>query len=232
MSEAPVRPFKFVCAPRPAPARSYCRAQVRRRLASAAFAAVLLAGLLPGPAGAAQATSPGLATHATPAQVTSPGSWDNFNRSAANPYWGTASSGFGWATDNVGGQCSGYTSTVDGQEGVMTAPATGGYCAIWGSLMQTDYPGAGGAGPWKAGSWDFTAKVKTSALDTSGVRFGVEQNWVNYPWTTLGLGFSSTQGYVSIDGTATAPFSWQANTWYWVEWTQVWGTRSAPASGQ
>ncbi|HEX5824722.1 MAG TPA: RHS repeat-associated core domain-containing protein [Candidatus Limnocylindrales bacterium] len=150
--------------------------------------------------------------------------YDNFNRVSANPFWGFASSGFSWQTDNVSGQCTGYTSSVDGQQGIVTGAATGAGCAIWGSLLHVNYPGPGGAGPWKAPSWTFTAKVRVAAVNGTRIRFAMHRNFANYPFISLGLAFDPTAGGVDL-GFTTIPFAWQANTWYTVKWVQAWGNQ-------
>lgn len=159
-------------------------------------------------------------------QATLAGTYDNFNRVFANPYWGSSSSGFSWGTDNVNNQCTGYTSSVDGQNGIMTGSA-GANCAIWGSLIQTHHPGVGAYAVWKEPSWTFTAEFKISAVDNSRIRFGFIENWTAAVPKYVSMQMS-TAGSVGMyaeatGGSGSAPFSFQAGTWYTLKWVQAWG---------
>ncbi|MDQ3690829.1 MAG: DUF6531 domain-containing protein, partial [Chloroflexota bacterium] len=154
--------------------------------------------------------------------------YDNFNRTSVNPYWGFSSSGFSWGTNNVSNQCTGYTSSVDGQLGVMTG-AAGASCAIWGSLLQTHRPGVGNPAVWKGPSWSFTAEFKISAADNSRIRFGFLENFTarfpKYIAMTM-----SPAGTVSMladapGGFSSTPFSFASNTWYSLKWVQAWGNQ-------
>ncbi len=98
--------------------------------------------------------------------LTGSGAYDNFNRTVSNPFWGTASSGFGWQTDN-NGLCSGYMSGVDGQVGVLTGSA-GAICSIWTSLTQLHHPGVGNPAAWKASNWSFTGEFRVNNADNTG----------------------------------------------------------------
>ncbi len=161
------------------------------------------------------------------AAITTPGTFDNFNRTVANPYWGFGSSGFSWGTDNVSGQCHGYTSYVNGQQGVLTGSAGAG-CAVWGYLLQSDFPGVGAPAPWKAPSWTFTGTFRVSDLAGSTIIFGFAQQVSNGPFESVDLQISATAGSVGtgVFGCPSVGYVWQANTTYSFKWVEAWGNQS------
>jgi RHS repeat-associated protein len=165
---------------------------------------------------------------AAQSESTQSASYDTFSRVVANPFWGTSSSGFSWQTNNHSGQCSGYTSSVDGANGVMTGSA-GATCAIWGSLLQTHHPGVGNPAVWKGASWTFSAEFKSSAVDGSRVQFGFLENFTGEFPKLVSLRMSATGSVGMIarapGASSSAPFAFQANTWYAVKWVQAWGNQ-------
>ena len=158
--------------------------------------------------------------------LSGPGTYDNFNRTVSNPFWGTSSSGFGWQTDNTNGTCSGYSASVDGQVGILTGSA-GAICFIWTSLTQFHHPGVGNPAAWKAANWSFTGEFKVNNADNTQIQFGFVENVSAVVRKNIRMTMSPT-GSVGMAAQApgasgSAAFSFSANTWYAFKWVNVWG---------
>lgn len=154
------------------------------------------------------------------------GTYDNFNRTVSNPFWGTASSGFGWQTDNTGGTCSGYTASVDGQVGILTGSA-GAICSIWTSLTQLHHPGVGNPAAWKASNWSFTGEFKVNNADNTQIQFGFVENVSAVVRKNIRMSMSPTGSVAmaaqALGASGSAPFAFTSNTWYAFKWINIWG---------
>lgn len=153
-----------------------------------------------------------------------PSTLDNFNRTTTTPYWGTASSGAPWLT-YIPTFCTGYTAAVDGAAGTITG-SLGASCTGQIGASQLTNPSSSGLRFWDAPSWQFTGKFKTSAIDDSSLELAVATQLNQYTITGISMSFSASAGSVTLEsrysGSVTAPFTWQANTWYAAKWVQVW----------
>jgi RHS repeat-associated protein len=103
----------------------------------------------------------------------------------------------------------------------------GAYCQVWQKLFQAYKPTDIQYSPWYNPSWEFTGKFKIDNLDGSDVSFDIYPNMFSGQTTTSAIMDMAPSGTACLTSQRYAPqctsYSWQPNTWYWVEWVWIWG---------